>query len=467
MIDSSGPEVPAFIVAGTHSGVGKTTVTLTLLHAMARRGVSVQPFKLGPDFIDTAYHTEMAGRPSINLDLWMMGAENIRRSFDHFRAAADLAVVESMGALFDGENGTDRGSAAFLAKLLDVPVVLVIDIWGMTRSATALLEGFLAFDPGVKFAGFVMNRAGSERHAQMVLDALPDPLRAASLGYIQRHDLLEIPERHLGLVTVGENKAGLAARLPALERAGSTLEVDRLIPARRRPYAPAASPALIARRDRHKATIAIARDPAFCFYYQENLALLEQAGALLRPFSPVSDGTVPADADGVYIGGGYPESFAVELAQNHSMRMDLRRLARLSIPIYAECGGFMYLGRTLTTAGQDRAPMAGLFPLDIAMDPAHLAIRYVAVKTLTASPLGPAGTEARGQEFHQSRIVGPSNGQPMYEITSSTGENHREGQISGNTVGSYIHLHFASNPEIPRTFVDSSRACRERRARPG
>src|SRR5215211_8957570 len=197
MTTSSNANTHAFIVAGTHSGVGKTTVTLAMIRAIRRCGLSVQPFKLGPDFIDTAYHSEVAGRGSINLDLWMMGVENVRHTFASFAEGADVAVIEAMGALFDGENGTERGSAAHLAKLLNVPVVLVIDIWGMTRSAIPLLEGFFSFDSALTFAGFVMNRAGSVRHAQMVQDALPALLQKRSLGHILHRRALAIPERHL------------------------------------------------------------------------------------------------------------------------------------------------------------------------------------------------------------------------------------------------------------------------------
>lgn len=303
----------AYIVAGTHSGVGKTTVTLTLVRAFAARGLAIQPFKLGPDFIDTAYHGEVIDRPSINLDLWMMGADNVENAFESFSATSDVALIEAMGALYDGEDGTERGSAAFVAKLLDIPVILVIDIWGMTRSAVPLLQGFLSFDANLRFAGFVMDRAGSARHAKMVHDSLPEHLQAMCLGYILQSDGLSIPERHLGLVTPDENAIDTKARLAALDAARSGLTIDHLVPAQggkprssRRPSPPAGD----------KVRIAIARDQAFSFYYLENLALIEEAGAELCPFSPVSDASLPADVSGVYIGGGYPESFAAELASN-------------------------------------------------------------------------------------------------------------------------------------------------------
>jgi cobyrinic acid a,c-diamide synthase len=439
----------AFVVAGTHSGVGKTTTTLALIRAFIHNGLAVQPFKFGPDFIDTAYHGEAAGRPSVNLDLWMMGAENVKTTFERYSGGADIAVIEAMGALFDGENGTDRGSAAFLAKILHVPVVLVIDVWGMTRSVVPLLDGFFRFDPALRFTGFVLNRAGSVRHADMVRRALPEPLRKLCLGHILRHDALEIRERHLGLMTVDENVVQTATRRAAFEEAAKGLDLHRLMPRPRN-----ATYAKVARSiARNPVRIGIARDAAFCFYYAENLRLLEEAGAELCPFSPISDPGVPEGIAGLYLGGGYPESFVDELAGNNSLKQQLRELAGAGMPVYAECGGFMYLGRTLTRANGAAVPMAGIFGLDTLMDPAHLAIRYVAVRTYSESPLGPPGTVARGQEFHQSRIIGRGVGASLYDVESSTGERYQEGYLSGAAMGSYIHLHFASNPDIPRHFV--------------
>jgi cobyrinic acid a,c-diamide synthase len=452
---TSSSKPPAIIVAGTHSGVGKTTVTLTLLRAFVSAGYSVRPFKHGPDFIDTAYHGEVAGRNSINLDLWMMGTENVKRAFERYSADADIAVIESMGALFDGEDGTERGSAAYLSKLLDVPVVLVIDIWGMTRSAVPLLQGFLSFDKALKFAGFIMNQAGSARHADMVYAALPPELRKLCLGHVLHRDALHIPERHLGLVTLEENQVEAGVRRVALDNARSGLNLSAILP-RKEPsdrLQRAETPAGI-RRTR----IAIAQDGAFCFYYAENLSLLEQAGAELCPFSPIADVSLPPDIAGVYIGGGYPESFLDALCSNVAMREALRESAAREMPIYAECGGFMYLGQTLTGADRQSASMTGIFPIDTIMDPDHLAIRYVTVRTIVDSPLGPTGIEARGQEFHQSRIVGSPSGKPIYEVTSTTGQQSFEGMLAGAAVGSYIHLHFSSNRELPRHFVESCAA---------
>ena len=434
-------------------------MTLVLLRALAARGLAVQPFKIGPDFIDTAYHSDVTGRSSINLDLWMMGAENLERSFTRFAATADVSVVEGMGALYDGENGTERGSAAAIAKQLGLPVVLVVDVWGMTRSTAAVLEGYLGFDRDVRFAGFVMNRVGSATHARMILDSLPPQLRELSLGYVLHRDALTIPERHLGLVTVEENEGDREKRNVLLDAAATGLQLDRLVPGAASSRAPAPPPTAQAPE---RVRIAIARDAAFCFYYAENLELLEAAGAELVPFSPVAGQTLPEGAAGVYFGGGYPESFAAQLAANHALADQLRDGAAAGMPIYGECGGFMYLGRSLTGFDDVAQPMAGLFGFDTLMDREHLAIRYVAVTTASESPLGPAGTEARGQEFHQSRITAADGGDPLFQVAADGGR-QPVGLARGGAAGSYVHLHFASNPDIARHFVDSCRKWQGRR----
>jgi cobyrinic acid a,c-diamide synthase len=454
----------AFLIAGTHSGAGKTTTTLVLLAALRRAGLRVQPFKVGPDFIDAGHHTAIAGRDCINLDLWMMGPGGIRRSFRENAAGCDVAVIEGMGALFDGENGVrDRGSAAHVSRLLGVPVVLVMDVWGMTRSTGAVLDGFLRFDSRVRIAGVVFNRVGSQRHYEMVLGALAPRLRRLSLGYI-RHDAdLALPERHLGVVTVEESGRDPEAWSRQLAAAAENVDMAAL---RKAFYigSPNPSPQAAAARSVRlppRVCIGVARDRAFCFYYAENLRMLQAAGAELRWFSPL-DECVPDDVDGVYVGGGYPESFAAELEANDVARSTLARLAAAGMPLYAECGGLMYLGRSITGFDGRAHQMAAVLPVETRMDPRFLAIRYVEVRTTRPTLLGPAGTVARGQEFHQSRLLGGEG--DLYDVRSSMGDVAREGFAAGNTVASYVHLHFRSNPSIPRAFV---RACRDFRASAG
>ncbi|HEX7096565.1 MAG TPA: cobyrinate a,c-diamide synthase [Acidimicrobiales bacterium] len=454
---------PALLVAATHSGAGKTTAVGVIVRALRARGASVQTFKLGPDFIDAAYHVEASDRPAINLDLWMQGEEGVVESFRRWSRGADVSVVEAMGALFDGENGTHRGSAAHVAKLLDIPVIVVLDVWGMTRTAGALLKGLRRFDPDLRIAGCVLNRVGSATHAAMVVDALTAHLRPLVVGTIRHDQDLVIPERHLGLLTVEENRATRATREEACRRAAATLHVDRIasiagmdgdrtvvsVPS----PVPQRSPARSARRRRR---LALARDDAFCFYYTENLLLLEDAGFEIVPFRPTVDASLPCDVDAIYLGGGYPESFADALSANVALAAELRARRDNGTPIYAECGGLVYAARSLTGFDGVRHEMAGLLPIDVVMDPEHLAIDYVSVQTLTPTPLGPSGTVARGHEFHRSRIVRSDLEPNLYDLTTSRGTRRRDGFAVDNVVASYVHLHFGSNPRVVEHLANAA-----------
>ena len=486
------------VVAASHSGAGKTTVVSILLRALRERGLTVQAFKIGPDFIDTAYHTEATGRPAVNLDLWMMGADGIKQSFDTFSADADISVIEAMGALFDGADGTDVGSAAHLAKLLRVPVVVVLDVWGMTRTTGAVLDGIRGFDPELDIVGCVLNRVGGQKHAKMILGSLRPESRKLVAGTIVHRPELVVPERHLGLVTVEESPVSPAERDEAYRRAAADLDLDRLLSEIGRPSKPpiaatppaatppavtppvATPPAVtpiavtpiavtpiaatpVAGRS-VRARLAVARDAAFCFYYEENLRLLQSAGFELVPFSPIRDRALPQRVDAIYFGGGYPESFAGELAANTSLAAELRSRAAAGTPIYAECGGLMYLGSGLTGYQGNRCAMADVLPIEVVMDPRHLAIRYVEVHTRLPSLLGPAGTRLRGQEFHQSRITSAAVAPDFFTATSSDGASFQAGYASRNVVASYIHVHFGSNPQAAQHFVASALAARADRA---
>lgn len=454
MTSSSG--VTGFVVAGTHSGVGKTTASFAIMSCLAARGFAVQPFKIGPDFIDPGYHLLATGRRSVNLDRWLMGTARVRASFERFARRADVAVVEGMGALHDGENGTsDRGSSAYFARHLGLPILLVLDIWGMTRSTAAVIRGFEEFDPRVEIAGLLLNRAGSRRHFEMVRDSLPAAMRRRVVGYLPADDRLAVAERHLGLVTLEENPRAEDLRAEMIRQALTTMDLDRLIARfgirHRRQEASRGA------RRRPAVRIGVARDRAFCFYYLDNLERLERAGAELVPFSPLADQALPEGVTGLYIGGGYPESFPELLSANSAMHEQLRLLAGRGAPIYAECGGLMYLGEALTSFEGRRYPMAALLPLEVAMDRSYLAIRYVEIETTRDSLLGPAGTRARGQEFHQSRMLRSAADGGAYIVRDSRGAVSAEGFADGSILGSYLHLHFASNVRIAAHFVERCR----------
>jgi cobyrinic acid a,c-diamide synthase len=447
--------IPSLLIAGTHSGVGKTTVSFAIMSLLSSRGFNVQPFKIGPDFIDPGYHRLATGHESINLDLWMMGLRNVRESFAYFAEPADVAVIEGMGALYDGENGvSERGSAGYMARQLGVPVLLVIDIWGITRSTNAVINGFMNFDPRVQIAGIILNRAGGRIHYEMVLNSLPSRTRKLVIGYLPRSKDWFVPERHLGLLTLDENSEAINVQQKLLAVARETIDCERLI--RLFKMKKKSRPKQIAINrdvDLKRVKIGIAKDKAFCFYYTENLRMLEEAGAELHFFSPIDDETLPADVSGLYIGGGYPESFAADLANNKVMRQQILRSVRAGMPVYAECGGLMYLGRTLTNFDGRKHAMVSALPLDTRMDKDFLAIKYVTVETNADTPLGPSGTKMRGHEFHQSRLT--LSGQPnnSYRVESSRGEVFAEGFTRSNLLASYIHIHFKSNPNIPKHLI--------------
>jgi cobyrinic acid a,c-diamide synthase len=443
------PSLPAVVITGTHSGVGKTSVTLGLIGALTRRGLVVQPFKIGPDFIDPLHHTHAAGRASRNLDGWMLDPKTNLERFAGATADADVAVIEGMMGLFDGSEGSsERGSSAEMAKLLGLPVILVIDASAMARSAAALIHGFASFDPELRIAGVILNNVGGEAHAEMIRQAVAGSLPI--LGAIPRVPDLAVPERHLGLHLPQEARQDYVQTLASLVDAH--VDVDGLLQAGRivRPDPP---PAI--RPTPPRVRMGVARDEAFCFYYPENLELLQQAGAELVEFSPIRD-PLPEDLDGLYIGGGYPELHAPELAANHSATKAVKDFCERGGPIYAECGGLMYLGQTLQLDGSTHE-LCGALALNTRM-PAGLSIGYVEVNT-TGGLFG-EGQTARGHQFHHSEITDEPSVDRCYTVRSVGGETSHEGYSAVNVLASYIHLHFSSAPEMPAAFVARCRAQR-------
>jgi cobyrinic acid a,c-diamide synthase len=436
------PSLPAVVIVGTHSGVGKTSVTLGLIGALRGRGLVVQPFKIGPDFIDPLHHTHASGRTSRNLDGWMLDTKTNLERFARATADADAAVIEGVMGLFDGSEGSsDRGSSAEMAKLLGLPVILVIDAGAMARSAAALIHGFVSFDPELRIVGVILNNVGGDAHAQMIREAVAGS--TPILGAIPRVAELTVPERHLGLHLPHEARQDYVQTLASLVDAH--VDIDGLLQAGRiaRP-----APPLAAEPTSPTVRVGVARDEAFCFYYPENLELLQQAGAELVAFSPLKD-PLPGDLDGLYIGGGYPELHAAELADNHAATKAVKDFCEGSGPVYAECGGLMYLGQTLQVDGSTHE-LCGALPLHTRM-PAGLSIGYVEVNT-TGGLFGD-GQTARGHLFHHSQITGEPSIDRCYTVRSARGAASREGYSAGNVLASYIHLHFSSTPELPAAFI--------------
>jgi len=440
------------VVAGTRSGCGKTSVALGLMAALRRRGLRVAPFKCGPDFIDPAHHARATGRPSHNLDGWMCGQAGMEEIFERHAKDADVAVVEGVMGLFDGFSGrSEAGSTAETAKRLGLPVLLVADAQSMARSAAAMAHGYLSFDPGLRFAGLALNRVGSAGHRELLAEALADAA-APLLGMFGRDEGLALPERHLGLVMPGAEQEDVHERLADWVEAG--LDIDRLLDLL--PDLPSAPP-LPETPAPVLARIAVARDSAFCFYYEENLRLLRAAGAELAFFSPIADKHLPEGTQGIYLGGGYPELSAFDLSNNAGLRKDIRRFAEDGGPVYAECGGFMYLMESLHDHQGLTCKMAGVFPFAARMEGRFTGLGYREVTTSADSILGPAGTTARGHEFHYSGIPDEAYASAgLYRVSDRKGPREKpEGFTAQNVVASYIHLHFGSNPLLARHLVEA------------
>jgi cobyrinic acid a,c-diamide synthase len=447
--------VKAVVVAGAASGVGKTTVTLGLMAALRRRGLRVQGFKVGPDFIDPAFHALVTGRPSYTLDGWMCGADGVRATVARHADDADVAVIEGMMGGFDGVDGTSEdGSTAQVAKWLGAPVVLVVDASAAARSVAAVVLGFEAFDADLNVAAVIVNNAGSATHARWVLDAIARRCRATPLGALARDAAITLPERHLGLVTAAEGPltpAHQAALADAIER---SIDLDRVL-AIARPLDVASVPRATAPAPRASIRLGVARDVAFQFYYEENLARLRTAGAELVFWSPETDADVP-DVDGLYFGGGYPELRAKALAANAAVRRGVAKRVDAGCPVYAECGGLMYLAETLEDLDGAVHEMVGVLPATVRMRPRRLSLGYTSITTTAPSLLGAAGTAARGHEFHYSTLDPvPASVPRAYRLTGPRGDERVEGYQVGAALLSYVHLHFASNPSLARAFVQA------------
>jgi len=444
----------ALVVAGVGTGVGKTTVTLGLLEAFRRRGLTVQAFKVGPDFIDPGLHAVVTGRPSYNLDGWMCGRQRILDTVARHTVEADLVIVEGVMGCFDGIDGTSEdGSTAQVAKWLGAPVVLVIDVSSQSRSAAAVVLGCERFDPDLRIAAVIANAVGGDLHARWVREAIASSCQAVPVGALERDQALVLPERHLGLVTAPEGRLTPAFRQRLAEVIERSVDLDRLF-ALAAPFH-AREPVQSRRAAPRRARIGVAYDTAFQFYYTENLDRLREAGAELVFWSPQADAGLP-DVDGLYLGGGYPELYGAALSANHAMRIAVREFAEAGKPVYAECGGLMYLAEALEDLDGMVHPMVGVLPTTVRMRPRRLSLAYTEVTFTDATLLGQAGATARGHEFHYSTADPvPESVARVYQISRRPGDSRPEGYLIGRALMSYVHLHFASNPSLAETFVDA------------
>lgn len=450
-----------FLIAAPQSGSGKTTVSLAIMAALARRGVAVTPFKCGPDFIDPGYHRAVTGRTSINLDAWICPAEFVRQTFQTSQTSQTIAIIEGAMGLFDGLGAASKeGSSAQIAAITGAPVVLVVNARGMAASAAALVKGFAEFDPQVRLAGVIFNNVGSDQHTALLKESLAAHCpEIICFGCIPRDESLAIPSRHLGLVTTEDNPLSKQFISRLADMAENCLDLERLSRLQISPTPPlenwGADLSPFVKGGTGGIRIAVARDVAFCFMYEDNLRLLRQAGAETIFFSPLNDTTLPSNIAGIYLPGGYPELYAKQLAANTAMLTAIRGAARAAMPVYAECGGFIYLTEGIDASeNQLSVDFVGVFPVRYRMLPHRKALGYRQVEMTEDTIIGKAGAVLRGHEFHYSETGAmPHEVERCYQVSGQSGTLEAEGFRIRNCLASYIHLHFGSNPEIAETFV--------------
>ncbi len=446
------------VIGGSGSHSGKTTVCMALAAAFAAEGLAVAPFKAGPDFIDPAYAAWAAGRPARNLDTWLLGEDGCRELFARGATGTDVALIEGVMGLYDGRGGEPGapGSTAHLARILDTPVLCVLDIAGVGATAAAVALGLSQLAPGL-VAGFVLNRAGSAAHADLVRTAVESATGLPVLGSLLRRDGLGIAERPLGLLTVRERRPDTALREQLVAAARAELDLGRILAVARaaRPL-PSREPVLFAGEARpRRRRFALAEDAAFQFYYRDALDLLAFQGIEWVPFSPLAEG-LPDGVHGAYLGGGFPERHLEALSGNTALWRELRR-RRQDIEIYAECGGLMVLCRDAGLEGGPRYPMAGLLPASVTIGARRTALGYREGTAARRSLFLRPGDRVRGHEFHYSRAEGLPETTAAYELTDSRGRRSADGYAEPGLLASYLHLHLAAHPELAKRWAKGCR----------
>jgi len=441
--------IPRVVIAGTHSGAGKSTITMGLLMALRERGLDPQSFKVGPDYLDPMHHTMVLGKECRNLDTWMFGNE-IERLFVNGSQGSGISVIEGVMGLYDGIDGiSEEGSTAHLSKILKAPVILVIDAKSTARSAGATALGFKEYDRDTVLAGVIFNRVGTQKHLGMLESSLRG---TPSLGGVFRNDCMALESRHLGLVPAKESYS--RERYEKIrEHVENCVDVDKIV------KIASSAPPFLKEYGAHpavksKVRIGLARDAAFNFYYIHNIESLEEAGAEIVPFSPIDD-DLP-DVDGLYFGGGYPELFSDGLKKNIGTMKAVRKASEDGMPIYAECGGLMYLSKHMDDLEGKRHEMCGVFGSESRMNDSKMTLGYVEMTANADNALCEKGWTVRGHEFHYSTTVPDGSEKYVFDLSRGRGiEGGKDGMTVNNTVAGYTHIHFASNPKIPQKFVKS------------
>ena len=450
-------KIPSIVIAGTNSGCGKTTISMGIMAALVKRGIKVQPFKVGPDFIDPMFHTFITGRASRNLDSWLLDEDTVRYLFMKNAAGTDIAVIEGVMGFFDGFGGKSiEASTAHVSQIIGAPVILVINGEAMSLSAAAIVKGFADFDKNVDISGVIINNISGESHFKILKEAIEIHTGIPVLGYLKRNSDLAIESRHLGLVTSSEI-TGLKEKAEILaSEIEKTIDLDLLLRlsgeahelAQKKTYDIATV---------GKPRIAVALDKAFNFYYRDNLDLLEMLGADLVFFSPLNDTVLPQKIGGLYLGGGYPEVWAKELQANVSMKNDIKKQIESGLPTYAECGGFMYLTDSLTDKSGNSFKMAGVIPGKCQMTGSLKRFGYVCIEISEDNVLSDKGSLIRAHEFHYSEASIDESIKTCFNVLknkdSASGKSWHCGYKVNNLLAGYAHMHFWSNIEFARNFV--------------
>ncbi|WP_280770275.1 cobyrinate a,c-diamide synthase [Salipaludibacillus daqingensis] len=442
------------VIAGTSSGVGKTTLTIGIMSALKQKGLIVQGFKCGPDYIDPSYHTAVSGRKSRNLDSWMLKEQTLKEVLHKGSIGADISIIEGVMGLYDGKDPTsDEGSTADISVMTDSPVLLVVQCNAMARSAAAIVKGFQLFNENVNIVGVIANQVGSEGHYFLVKKAIEQECQIPVVGYLTKDTNLTMPERHLGLIPSVER----GELTPFFDEIGKvvsqTVDLDQIYDiSQTSPAVEQQSDLFTRRQNTPVVKLAIARDEAFNFYYEENLELLEAYGAELVYFSPLLGETLPTGVHGLYIGGGFPEEYAEKLSSFIDVKNSIKHAIERGMPTFAECGGFMYLCESMVTSDKLTYPMVGLLPGVISMTDRLAALGYREVSGLKGNFLLNNGEKVRGHEFHYSTYEARESMNAAFETEGRHGFT-KEGVVTNNLVAGYTHLHFASNPSLAESWI--------------
>jgi cobyrinic acid a,c-diamide synthase len=455
--------VGKIVIAGTTSGVGKSTVATAVMYALKNKGFVVQPFKVGPDFIDPSYHTFVTGRHSRNLDIWMMRNDGVLRCFSSSCLDAQVAVIEGAMGLFDGVSGkNDIGSTAHIARLLNAPIILVIDTAKAARSIAATALGFIGFSKSINIVGIILNNVAGERHASFIRDAFAQKIKIPIVGSIHRNKEISMGERHLGLIPTAElENRKKRAILESVKYASEQIELDKIVSMLNlRQGHDVHNTQRTAQLSKSNLTVAVALDESFNFYYAENFEALRRLKVNLSFFSPVHDCTLPDGISGIFLGGGFPEVLSEKLSRNHSMHMSIKTAAERGMPIYAECGGLMYLTRSIceSDSGENnnkrkKNKMVGLIDADTFMSK-KLTLNYT--KANCHASFFSNLSNIRGHEFHYSRIGNiATDSKFAYMMNIGNGiDGSKDGFIVHNSLASYMHIHFA-DIRLPHQLVES------------